>query len=119
METSKIRFLLIQEEVVDVSVRPDTLAYYFIDTESDFEVAIGCINEFDKPEIVGIIGEVRPMKGCAVWRISSRLDGYNRMIGITGTMATLLHTRLGTMFRQTRFTDLCNLPLPVTIRGEM
>lgn len=116
---SDIRFLLVQGEVVDVSVQPDTLVYCFIDDENDFEVAVGCINEFGKPEIVGIVGEVCPMEDCTVWRISSALDGYNRMVGIVGCMADLIRNRLGTMFRQGQFSDLCDLPQPVTIRGEM
>jgi len=118
VKVSDVRFLLIQGEVVDTSARPGYLTFSFIDDSSDFQVAIGCINEFGKPEVVGIVGEAYPMPGCIRWRISSLLDEYNRMVGITGRMADLLRGRLDVYWRQGQFSDLCNLPQPVTIRGE-
>lgn len=118
MEVSNVRFLLIQGEIVDVSVRPDTLNYIFVDDVSGFQVAVGCVNEFGKPEIIGIIAEMHPCVNARVYRISSEIDGYNRLVGITDRMKTIIQNRLGVYWRSGKFADLCNLPQPVILRGE-
>ena len=118
MGISDIRFLLTQGEVVDVSSRPDTLDYSLIDGSNDFQVAVGCINEFGKSEVVGTVAHAYPTPDCVYWCVSSELDGYNRMVGIVGSMAEFIQRRLCIYLRQGRFHDLCCLPPPVTIRGD-
>ena len=118
MNTTNIRFLLIQGEIIDVSVRPDTLNFAFVDAYSTFQVAIGCVNEFGKAEIVGIVARVDPMPSCTRWCVSSELDGYNRGIGIMGRMADFVKERLRVYWGKGRFSDLCQLPQPILIRGE-
>jgi len=118
MGISEICFLLIQGKVVNVSSRPDMLDYSLIDDNNDFQVAVGCINEFGKAEVVDVAAEAYPTPGCVYWIVSSDLDGYNRMIGITGSMAEFVQGRLCIYLRQGRFHDLCCLPQLITIRGD-
>ena len=113
-----VRFLLIQEGIVDCAPRPDTLAYAYIDDTSDFQVAIGCVNEHDEREIIGIVAEAHPVEGAKTWRVSSELDGCNRMVGIAGLMKDFVKKRLRVYWHKGRFSDLCQLPQPVLIRGE-
>lgn len=118
MEVSNVCFLLIQGKVVDVADRPDKLAYSLINGSNDFQVAIGCVNEFGEQEVVDIVAHAHPTPDCVYWRVSSYLDGYNRMVGITGSMAEFVQGRLCIYLRQGRFHDLCCLPQPVTVRGD-
>jgi hypothetical protein len=118
MDTSNVCFLLIQGEIVDYAPRPDTLVYSFIDDVSGFRVAIGCVNEHGEREIIGIIAEAHPVEGAKRWRVSSELDGYNRMVGIVDRMKDFIRGRLRVYWQQGRFSDLCQLPQPILVRGE-
>jgi hypothetical protein len=112
---SDAQFLLIQDGVVDVSDNPATLTYSFIDAFAGFKVAIGCVNEFDQHEIIGIVADVSPVAGCNTWRVSSAQDGYNRLVGAAGSPASHVRVRLGVMYENGDFADLCRLPQPVTV----
>jgi hypothetical protein len=113
----EVRFILIQEGIVDIANSPAALAFSFLDVFAPFKVAIGCVNEFNKAEIVGIVAEGRPTESCNVWYISSELDGLNRMVGITGRMSDFVRGRLCNYYQSGKFSDLCNLPQMVTING--
>ena len=119
MNVSKVRFLLIQGGIVDVSNRPDNLNYDVIDDTAGFKVAIGCVNEFGEEEIIGIMAVATPTPDCRRWIVSSHVDGYDRMVGCTGRMADYVKGRLCSYYRNDMFSDLCQLPQPVTIRGEV
>jgi hypothetical protein len=111
----KAQFLLIQDGVVDYSENPGNLAYSFVDAFAGFQVAIGCVNEFGEREIIGIVADVAPVSGCNTWRVSSYQDGYNRLVGATGSPAAHVRVRLGVLYENGYFADLCNLPQPVTV----
>jgi len=111
----KAQFLLIQNGVVDCSENPGNLAYSFVDAFAGFQVAVGCVNEFGEREIVGIVADVVPVSGCNTWRISSHQDGYNRLIGAAGSPAAHVRVRLGVLYKNGYFVDLCNLPQPVMV----
>lgn len=112
-----VKFILIQEGIVDTANSPAALVFSFLDVFTPFKVAVGCINEFGKAEIIGIVAAARPSKSCNVWYVSSELDGHNRMIGITGRMSDFVRGRLCTYYQNGKFSDLCNLPQMVTING--
>lgn len=117
MDTTNIRFLLIQSEIVDVAIRPDTLQYQFVDNISGFQVAIGCIDEAGKPKIMAVVAEVCPMTGVTAWRVSSELDGSNRLIGITCPVKYFVRGRLKIMWQKGLFSDLKQLPQPILVKG--
>jgi hypothetical protein len=119
VDVSDVQFLLIQGEVVDASVRPDNLNYDVIDDTAAFKVAIGCVNEFGEQEIIGIVAVATPTPDCRRWMVSSHMDGYDRMVGCTDRMADYVKRRLSAYYRADMFSDLCQLPQPVTIRGEV
>lgn len=118
MDVSKPVFLLIQGDVLDMWHSPSDLGYQVLDDTEPFKVAIGCTNEFGEPEIVSTVAIATPMPNCVRWVVSSEMDGYNRVVGCTGRMADYIQDRLCSYYRSGRFSDLCNLPQPITIRGE-
>ena len=115
----KAQYLLIQDVVLDASEYPHHLMYNLLDNAANFQVAVGCINEFGKPEIVDFVARAFSSSGCAIYRVSSPIDGFNRMIGVTGTMAQFIQNRLNVCWHQDLYSDLCNLPVPIVIRGEL
>jgi len=115
---SGIRFLLIQGDIVDCTSRPDTLTCISIDDANDFQVAVGWVNDIGEREVVGIVAEAHPLADANRWRVSSELDGYSRMIGITGRMSEFIKNRLCVYWNNDRFYDLCQLPQPVIVVGE-
>ncbi len=117
MEVSNVVFLLIQGEIIDVCERPDKLNFAFVDTVSDFKVAIACTNEFGEREVIGIVAEARPMLGCMAWRVSSKIDGQRRLVGSVDGMKDLLRKRLQTYWQLHLFPDLCKLPPLILIEG--
>ena len=111
-------FLLIQGGVIASDRDPYCLirkAGSSYDIFAGFKIFIGCVNEFGVREIVGIVAEVLPLKGCKTWRITSKIDGYNRLVGPTGAPAELVASRLGGAMGRGDFDDLANLPAPVRI----
>ena len=119
MDVSDVQFLLIQGEVLDAWQDPCNLGYQVLDDTKPFKVAIGCVNEFGEQEIIGIVAVATPMPDCRRWIVSSHLDGYDRMVGCTDRMADYVKRRLSAYYRADMFSDLCNLPQPITIRGEV
>ncbi len=118
----KKHFLLIQGgEVVDSATKPERLAFSFIDETVNFNVAIGCINEFGKQEVVGIVAGAYPTtdSACHCWRVTSFIDGADRLIGATGRISSFLRSRLMTYNNKGKFDDLANLPAPITIVGAL
>jgi hypothetical protein len=118
VDVSKVRFLLIQGEVLDAWHNPDNLGYQVLDDTKPFKVAIGCVNEFGEQEIIGIVAVATPTPDCKRWIVSSHMDGYDRMVGCTDRMADYVKSRLRSYYRSSMFSDLCQLPQPITIRGE-
>jgi hypothetical protein len=116
---SKPVFLLIQGDVLDTWHNPGDLGYQVLDDTVPFKVAIGCVNEFSEQEIVGIVAVATPMPNCRRWIVSSYMDFYDREVGCTGRMADYIRDRLRSYYRNDMFSDLCNLPQPITIRGEV
>jgi len=111
-------FLLIQgDSIVDCALRPNSLAYDLIDDTDDFQVVIGYVNEVGEREIVGTVAEAHPLVGAKRWCVSSELDGYNRIVGITHTMGEFIQERLRVYWGKDRFCDLCQLPQLVVIMG--
>lgn len=114
----KTRFLLIQGgSILGVATGPDNLLYSAIDGTCDFDVAIGCINEFGKPEVVSIIASARPMADATHIRVISLIDGSNRMVGFGTSITSLIRTRLNSYFSSGYFDDLLQLPDTIVIRG--
>ncbi len=114
-----VKFILIQEGIVDTANSPAALAFFSLDVFMPFKVAVGCINEFGKAEIIGIVAEAHPIERCNVWYVSSELDGHNRMVSITGRMSDFVRGRLCTYYQNGKFSDLCNLPQMVTLNGGL
>lgn len=112
---SDVQFLLIQDGLVDHSDRPDNLMFSLVDPYAGFKVVVGCVNEFKEREVVGAVAEVAPVEGCNTWRVSSIMDGYNRLVGAAGSPASFVRVRLGVMYQNGDFEDLCRLPSPVTV----
>jgi hypothetical protein len=102
---SDVCFLLIQGEIIGVADQPHKLNYADLDRANNFQVAIGCVNEFGKPEIIGIVAEGYPVPGCFTWRVSSELDGYNRLVGGGDTIGEWIRYRLQTYWYQNRFVN--------------
>ncbi len=114
----KTRFLLVQEDkIVDTASEPNKLFYSIIDGTTVFDVAIGCINEFGKPEVIRVIASAFPIGDATCLRITSLVDGPNRMVGFTTSMTQLIRMRLNTYFARGLFDDLLQLPATIIIRG--
>ncbi len=114
----KTRFLLVQaEEILDTATEPNNLLYSAVDGTADFHAAIGCINEFDKPEVVRIVASALPLADATHLRVISLIDGSNRMVGFGSSMTALVRTRLNSYFAQGLFDDLLQLPETIIIRG--
>jgi hypothetical protein len=118
METG-VKYLLVQgKAIVDIADSPSALLYSAVDDKLGFKVIIGCINEFNQAEIVGIIANIGELKDSPSWRICSAVDG-NTVIKARKSPIGLVRDRLGMMFRYGYFYDLCRLPVQVTISPEM
>lgn len=114
----KTRFLLIQdEEILDVATGPDNLLYSAVDGTAAFHVAIGCINEFGKPEVVGVIASAFPTVDATHLRVTSLMDFANRMTGFSVSMTVLIRNRLNSYYAQGYFDDILQLPDAIIIRG--
>ncbi len=110
-------FLLSQDaEILDVSSKPSSLLWCLIEVDKDFSILIGTINEFGKHEIIGACGEYFHIEGGNTWMVTSPMDGYDRRVGITGTPASFIKSRLTTMHHNKKFDNLLNYP-QVTLRG--
>ena len=111
-------FLLIQGDIVASDSDPHSLirkTSSLYDVFAGFKVAIGCVNEHGEREIIGIVADVSPLKGCTTWLVTSKQDGYNRYVGATGSPDIFVSNRLWVMLSDGDFNDLCNLPPPVRI----
>jgi hypothetical protein len=108
-------FLLVQgKKVHGVSKWPMNLPFGGLNHKMPWEVAIGTVNEHGEHEVVGKIAEAFPGLG-ACWRISSPIDGTDRLVGAVGTIAGQIHQRLRTVYGTGGYDDLCNLPPIITI----
>jgi len=112
---SDVKFLLIQDGIVDSAENPAGLAFSFVDAYAGFQVAIGCTNEFGQREIVSLVASVAPLAGASCWRVSSFQDGNNRLVGAAGSPASLVRVRLCAMYEHGRYDDLCQLPQPILV----
>lgn len=114
------RFLLIQDNKV-IETAPTIRSLKCLDMREfrGWKVAVGCINEFDQPEIVGIVAEVYPIEITVnTYRISSETDGYARLIGRHYGPWYTVWLRLETLEYNGRFNDLANLPQPVILMPD-
>jgi len=109
-------FLLIQEGAVrDVTDSPFRLKYELINASQSWEVYMGHINEFGDREISGKVAHVYPCEGCRTWRVSSSMDGYNRLVGPLTSPTVYVKQRLTTLYKRDRFYDVANLPQLVEV----
>ena len=101
-------FLLIQgDKVLDVTRDPGKLRWNLLEWQQDFQVFLGVINEFNTYEVVGPCATYK--HGSApTWRLTSRMDGTNRLVSITGTPAACIGQRLSTLYKAGRFNDAAN-----------
>ncbi len=111
-------FLLVQgDTVLAVCDRPTILPFGVVDLSKPWKVMVGAINEFKRPEIIGTAAEAYPStdakKNC--WRITSPIDGNNRLIGSADTMAGIIRNRLGVLYGNGCYEDVLALPPRVTI----
>ena len=114
----KTRFLLVQRgEILDTATEPNKLLYSAVDGTTDFNVAIGCINEFDKPEVVRVVASAFPLADATHLRVTSMMDFENRMTGFSVSMTALMRNRLNAYYAQGYFDDLLQLPETIIIRG--
>ena len=108
-------FILTQDgKIADVALNPSLLLGWT--TGPDLSVLVGTINEFGKHEILGPCGEYFHAEGETTWMVTSPLDGYNRQVGITGSVGAFIISRLSTLYKNGRFKDLVNFP-KITITG--
>ncbi len=112
-------FILGQDaEILDVASRPNTLLWCLLEPDKDFEVLIGTINEFGKHEIIGPCGLYYHVEGETTWMVTSPMDGCARRVGVTGTPASFIRSRLTTMHHNKRFDDLTNFR-QITVSGSV
>ena len=103
-------YILMQKgRILDTATHPATLLYSAIDTQKNWGVWVGCINEFGKKEVVACVASVRINNTLDVWYITSPLDGYLRMVGRVGTMQELVRERLRILCNNGHFNDLANI----------
>ena len=101
-------FLLIQDdEVLDVSRHPGKLTWGLLSVKADFQVYLGVMNEFNNYEVIGPCATYKhgPQP---TWRITSRMDGNRRLVGVTGTPGECIGQRLGALYTAGRFNDPVN-----------
>lgn len=101
-------FLLIQdEEVLDVSRDPSKLMWELLEVKCDFQVFLGVRNEFHKYEVIGPCATYKHGPA-TTWRITSRMDGNRRLVGVTGTPGECIGQRLGILATGGHFNDPVN-----------
>ena len=109
-------FVLTQgSKVFGVAKVPTRLPYYELELSKPWKVALGIINEFGQPEIVCMIAAAFPMARTTCRRISSPIDGTDRLIGQTGTMAGVICNRLAVLFNNGCYEDVLNIPPSVIV----
>lgn len=109
-------FLLVQGDTVHgVCDRPTQLPFGAVDLTKPWKVMVGTINEFKEPEIVSTAAEAYPDEKKSCWRITSPIDGNSRLIGSAGTMAGVIHNRLGVLFGNGCYEDVLTLPPRITL----
>ncbi len=102
-------FIMVQfGEILDVVSRPSLLQGWV--DGSDFSILIGTLNEFGNHEILGPCGEYFHIKGENSWLVTSPMDGCARLVGITGSVAEFIISRLSTLYKNNHFEDLINFP---------
>ena len=111
-------FLLVQgDTVLGVCDQPTKLPFGVVDLTKPWKVLVGAINEFKEPEVMGVIAEAFPSddekKSC--WRITSPIDGECRLIGSAGTMAGVIHNRLGVLHGNGCYEDVVALPPRIVV----
>lgn len=112
------QFVLVQDDVLCVTEYLSDMPWHCLDEDRDWQLLMGIINEFGKPEIIGTVVEIYPAPNKPCWRISSPLDGKYRLVGATGTLVGLVIDRLRVMFRGGVYTgDLLNLPETIVVIG--
>jgi len=103
-----LKFLLIQNGVKSVADIPSQLNWDSIDDCAGFSVAIG---KDENHEILGTVAEVAPMQPYENgWRITSLVDGNDRLVGGYETPAGFVKNRLTTIWRAGWF--FTGTPLP-------
>lgn len=89
------RFLLIQDGVKSVAESPDDLDWAGINDCAGFTVAIGADHE-----VLATIAEVQPIKAdVEAWRVTSVMDGNNRLVGGYETPGPFVRSRLTAIWR--------------------
>ena len=107
-------FLLVQgNTVLGVCDQPTKLPFGVVDLTKPWKVVVGTVNEFGDAEVVSVVAEAYPdtneKKSC--WRITSPIDGNNRLIGSAGSMSSIIRNRLGVLYGDGCFEDvLASLP---------
>ena len=111
-------FLLIQDGVVlHKSATPSFLRFDRVNEDKDFQVALGCLNEFGKREVLGTVANAIPKYAATSYRVSSAIDADNRLVGPTTPMYEIVRQRLSVYWRKGQFDDLRNLPQTVVVIG--
>jgi hypothetical protein len=111
-------FLLIQDGVVlHKSATPSFLRFDRVNEDKNFQVAIGCLNELGKKEVVGTVANAIPKYASMSYRVSSAIDSDNRLVGCALPMTEIIRQRLSVYWRKGQFDDLCNLPQTVVVIG--
>ena len=111
-------FLLIQDgAVLDDAATPSFLHFKRANQNKDFQVAVGCINESGKKEILGVVANAIPRPGYTSVRISSEIDNHSRRVGATHSLSELVRQRLSLYWRTGLFRDISYLPKTVVVIG--
>ena len=115
------RFILVQfDRVLAVSEYLSKMPWYMIHEYYDWQIAIGTINEFNVPEIIGVIAEAYPQFNEDHWLITSQFDKPSTTvtIGPRASMQGAIRDRLDRIYRGGVYEgDLCCLPQPVVACG--
>ncbi len=111
-------FLLIQGgTVLDGTATPSFLHYNRVNDRKGFQVAVGCVNEFGKKEILGVVANSIPKPGSTYLRLSSEIDNANRRGVSLLSPAEIIRQRLYIYWQKGRFDDLCQLPQTIVVVG--
>jgi len=117
-KVSKPQFLLIQgDKILGVSPIYHNLPYRTLDQTQNWMVVVGTIKETGKPEIVATIAEAYPKPGKFCYRISSPLDGENRLVGNATSMIELITSRIRILYNNRCYDNVNDLPPTIVIVG--
>jgi hypothetical protein len=94
---TRLCFILIQGEILDIAETPAELHWSFVDHEKDFSVKLGIVkNNKHQSERPIAAYNYRPE---GFWNLTSPMDGYKRLVGRAEPATEVIRDRLQALYK--------------------